>query len=385
MTRKPRGKGPPAREPPLDEYPVEFHAPDLFDDDPDTLPDVTEPPFSLVSTYDAGIIPRVLPLRQVHLLSGASGVGKTALLTWMLKQFVLGDRVFGHPTNPPPYIGIIVADRAWEDHALWLEAVGLDIPHVSFVDDALKLGPRHQRVATLMNAIDKLRLDSGLDDFPDGSLIVVDPIAPFLGGRLNDYDTCAEAMLTLNQQIRKVGLTILGIVHAGKQKNSKEERYTRPQDRILGSTALTAFAGTVLHLAPPTETDSEYHELTWVPHHAASRTFQLTRAETTGLFEWHDANPFPEEVADPRKKEPTEVPERALALLPLIDEVEAIGVDATAAGGTTTNEIVERAAALDPPVPRTTVFRHLESLHRFGFIKKMKHGLWAKVPKGDGA
>jgi hypothetical protein len=346
-------------------------------DDPETLPDAAEFPFR--TAYERGIIPRVLPLEQVHLLSGASGVGKTALLTWMLRQFVQGDQVFGHATNKPSFVRIVVVDRAWADHAMWLDAVGLDLPHVSFVDSGLKLGPRHQRVATLMGVIEQLRSDCGLvDGFPDGSLIVVDPIALFLGGKLNDYDTCGENMLALNQAIIKSGITMLGVVHAGKQKNDSKERYTRPQDRILGSTALTSHAGTVLHLAPPTETDSEFHELTWVPHHAPARTFQLVRGEGTGLFEWHNPDPIPDEPTEPAppKKEKAEVmPERAFVLLPLIGEDVIAGEPV----GTPTIQIVEHAAQLVPPIPRATVFRYLDWLQKFGFVMKMKHGLWTRT------
>ncbi len=352
---------------------------------PDDLPEYEEAPFSAIATYTHGIIPMVLPLRQVHLFSGASGAGKTSVLVWMLRQFITGGKVFGHRTNTPCFVGFVVADRAWDDHALWLEAVGLDVPHVSFVDSDLKLGRRVDRVKTLMNSLDVLVREVGLDDYPDGSLIVVDPIAPFLGGKLNDYDIVAETMLELNQVVRRRGITMIGVVHAGKQKNDPKERYTRPQDRILGSTALTSFAGTVIHLSPPTETNSEYHELTWVPHHAKAETFRLLRNQETGLLMWKpdEGDPFAEgKEIDAEQEASEKVLGRAMALLPMICGPEDDAEDLEAV--TSTAEVLLALSnSPDLPLSRRTVFYYLATLEKAGLIRKVKHGAWRKVAQPE--
>ncbi len=78
---------------------------------------------------------------------------------------------------------------------------------------------------------------------------------------------------------------MIGTAHAAKQKADKNERYLRPQDRILGSTALFGYTDTQMYLAAPDETGSKdgVYTFFWNPHHAPPAAFPLTR-DSEGRF-----------------------------------------------------------------------------------------------------
>ena len=64
-----------------------------------------------------------MPARQVHLLGGSSGAGKTRWLINMLETvWSKGDPVFGHNSHPVPW-AFISGDRDWEDMRRMLESL----------------------------------------------------------------------------------------------------------------------------------------------------------------------------------------------------------------------------------------------------------------------
>lgn len=228
------------------------------------------------------IIPLVLPAGECHGFSGASGAGKTGLVAWMLKRIQLEEPVFGCPTRRPAFTGIITADRTGGSHEKWFGLVSLELPHYSLVDDlnfsTVKLKKKSERILVLEECIAKLNP-------PRDSLLVIDPLALFLGGNLNDYDSCAINLIEINRMCLREAWTILGLLHAGKQTGDPKARYTRPQDRILGSGGgQTGHMGTTFYLAGEAETGEEWAEFTWAPHHAPARTIRLTRSAQDGLL-----------------------------------------------------------------------------------------------------
>lgn len=254
--------------------------------EPSSPPETGPTPSARAAPPD--IIPGVFPAGQVHLFSGASGAGKTAIGADFVARLatsrpVLGDFFIG---RPPAFIGFIAADRTWADHLQWFEIVGLpSIPHYSLIDDQEITGKKirsrkSDRFDLFQSCVEKLCEGPP----PYDALIVVDPISLFLGGNLIDYDRVYSYMVDLSQYCIKHQFTIFGMCHTSKQKGDPKQRYARPQDRINGTTAQTGCAGTVFHLAPPSETDHPWHEFTWVPHHAPAETVHLQRNQD-GLFE----------------------------------------------------------------------------------------------------
>jgi len=286
----------------------------------------------------------------VSLLSGAAGLGKTALLAGMAKAFREGRPVFGHQPTPIAEIGIIVTDRGWDRGArVWFERVGFpEIRHYSMPDDP-SFDPRclrkkFDRTSRLGDFIDKLTL-------PRRSLLFVDPIGLFLGGNLLDYDSCAVACHEIRVLLRNRGLTLIATAHSGKLKADKKDRYARLQDQILGSSALLGFTDTQMVLASPDETGQRFYTFLWLSHLAPPETFLLERNED-GVFE----------LARDTDGGTTA---RILALFP------ADGAE------TTLGELSQLAEAI--PLTMKTVQRALAQLVTTGAVLKVRRGVYRRV------
>jgi hypothetical protein len=222
-----------------------------------------------------------MPFGSISTLSGASGVGKTAFLATMIKAWQDRADLFGFKTNPPPAIGVLACDRPWRDHAKWFEKAGCaPFPHFSLRDEEYnweQLRDSKTVAATFGKLIDLLAL-------PPTSLVIVDPISLFIPGRLFDYKDVAIGMGQIDGELKRRHLTALGIFHVGKQKANATDRYARPQDRILGSTALIGYSETAFYLLDPAECGRRNYEFGIVSHQAKPISLYYDRDPATGLF-----------------------------------------------------------------------------------------------------
>lgn len=297
-------------------------------------------------------LPAIIPFGSISLLSGAAGLGKTALLAGIAKAFRDGTPIFGHQPNTVPAIGFINADRGWAHGAkVWFERAGFpEIRYYSMADDPTfdprSLRKKFERTARLAEFIDKLGL-------PPGSLLLVDPIGLFLGGNLLDYDACAVACHEIRVLLRQRGLTLIATAHAGKLKADKKDRYARLQDQILGSSALLGFSDTQMVLASPEETGLAVYTFLWQSHLAPPETFLLTR-DKDGIF-----RPVERDAEDQRS------PARILALFPE-DGAE-----------TTLGTLAELAEEI--PYTLRTTQRALQQLIAEGQVMKVRRGYYKRV------
>lgn len=231
-------------------------------------------------------IPHILPHGSIATLSGASGVGKTAFLAGFIRNLQLGTDFFGHAVNTPPAIGYIGADRPWRDAEQWFGRANCKpFPNYSLPDDPTfnwnRFRDWKQAPAILNECLDKLQL-------PPGSVVVIDPMPLFIPGRLIDYKDTAVGVRILDAEcLRPRQLTMIGIFHVAKQKANKNDRYLRPQDRILGSGGQVGYSETAMYLMSPDEGDVPYYEIGWVPHQIPAASFKLKRDER-GLFAPYD-------------------------------------------------------------------------------------------------
>ena len=169
-------------------------------------------------------IPSILLGGSINLLAGASGVGKTAFLSRFLWDLVQGRPVFKRQPNPIPKVVILSIDRSWQQSSsAWYRLAGWQddqLAHYCLQDDLTldlnRLRIRAQRISLFRYMLDQVA------PLPFGSLVVTDPIAPFLGGNLMDYDACMVACTQLRRVCRERGITIIGTAHASKQKNDSK-------------------------------------------------------------------------------------------------------------------------------------------------------------------
>lgn len=226
-------------------------------------------------------IPGILPYGSICTLSGETGVGKNALLSEWVARFQTGRSICHHPTQRPTAIGMIAGDRRWRTAKTWLDVAGCTpIAHVSLRDDPAfpwaKLRNNGEVEKVFARVLDQLAL-------PPGGLLIIDPLALFLPGKVNDYKDMAIGLGMLDQVLHPRQLTTLGIFHQSKQSSDPSRGYNRPQDRILGSAAQIGFSDTSMFLMSPTELSIDYYGFGWVPHNAPPETFEFTR-DTAGLF-----------------------------------------------------------------------------------------------------
>jgi len=311
-------------------------------------------------------LPGIFNAGFLSLLSGASGIGKTALIADLARRFRDGDTIAGHQSHAVP-VGYITADRPWDDSRLWFNAVGFpEIRQYSILDDhgfnLDLLGKRGDGPKALASCLDQLQM-------PGPGIIFVDPIALFLGGNLLDYNTVALGCIKLHRQIsRRVHIPhcLVGVCHTAKQKADAKDRYMRPQDRINGSGALLGFTATQITLMSPEEygKGSIYH-LFLNPHHRRPETWYLEKSNETGLFRY---------VGAPVTSPTEQLNDKLLSL---------------------------HAILADPPIPNSvpsimrqlsdvgvtpkTVTRWLHSLEEAGFVIHQGRNSWVKVVQESSA
>ncbi len=321
----------------------------------------------------------ILPGGQVHLFSGASGTGKSALIYQLLAAALNGTDWLGFKLRTTNFVGLITSDRRGDDHQEWLQLLGIEnkIPTYNLIDDhtlsGTKLrtgflgggaglkGMRTNRFDLFTRSVEQLVAKAGLPTnvLPWDTLLIVDPLSLFLGSSLNDYNSAFTHMFDLSQWCVVRGATMIGIVHAGKQRGDPKIRYSRPQDRILGSTAQTSCAGTTLHLAPPTETDEGWSEIVWVPHHAAAGVRRLLRDEK-GLFV----------VAS--DVEATRAEQISLKLLLLFPDLECHRA----------KDLV-REAEMKLGLKRSQTYNYLNLLCNNGMLEVVRRGQYRRRPTGE--
>lgn len=290
-------------------------------------------------------LPGIIQFGSINLLAGAPGVGKTALVVWLLKQLRDGGEIFGRRATAPPMVAYLCIDRGWYVARTWLDRAEFG-PIRSYAladDDTFNLEILHNkraRLAVLKQCLDKLGV------LPVGTVVIIDPLALFLGGNLNDYDTCAIFLVGIRRIIRERGLTVIGLMHASKQKNDKKEQYKRLQDRIVGSTAQHGYADTQMYLASPDETGEKFYTFVWAPHLSPSEAFKLERTEN-GLFA-----PY----GDPRPTLTEQGP--ILSAIP--------GTEAGIGFGDLVTQL--------PDLSRSTIHRYLGHLVEQGVVERVGHG-----------
>lgn len=324
---------------------------------PATVVEFPAPVVALPPIFPPDPIPLILLGGSVNLFAGAPGVGKTAFLARFLRSLYLGHPVFGRQPNPIPKIVVISIDRSWHQSSqLWYRLAGWtdeELSHYCLQDDLefdlTKLRQKGNRLPLLKHALSKL------GNLPLGTLVVIDPIAPFLGGNLMDYDSCMVACTMLRRLCRERGFTLLGVAHSSKQKNDKKEQYRRLQDRIIGSAGQIGYTDTQMYLAAPEETGEPHYTFLWHAHHAPAETFPLGR-ESNGLFV-----PYGEGAAE----------QEAISIL---KELPQDSTDPRWETGVAFGDLI-----VSTGLAKVTIWRHLQAALKDGTVERIGHGKYRKA------
>ena len=181
------------------------------------------------------IIESVMPTREVHLLAGAPGAGKTTHALDILSLVQLGEPVYGYPTHPTGVVWVS-CDRSEDSHIERLES--LSIPAETFPFHAQRDSP---------TTIERVVIACA-SKYPQRKLIFIDGFGSLVPeGKLCDYANVARFLATAGALCQKYDRTILGCVHSSKQKDG--QGYSDPRSQVLGSVAWAGFCDLMLVVA----------------------------------------------------------------------------------------------------------------------------------------
>jgi len=212
-------------------------------------------------------IPGILRYETVNVLSGESGAGKTRLLITWTKQWLTGGHIWKWAVPALPQIAIIGADDHAEDTRWWLEQAGVDPARVKiyqpFEDPNFKRIHQASVFQTARTPATLAALRAAILyclaqlNLQPGALVYFDPITPlFIWGDGNKAKDVAPTLLILKELCKEKHITLIVVVHHGKQKADPKDRYARHEDRVAGSHAVIAFSTTQIWLAAPEEDET---------------------------------------------------------------------------------------------------------------------------------
>jgi hypothetical protein len=175
------------------------------------------------------LIDKILPARQVHLIGGPSGIGKTRWIVHLLKDWLEGKPVLGFKSHPEKMM-YFATDRNEESLEETFQAL-----------DIGTLFPWKSLLNTTQS------IDEIIKSHPDVKLFVFDPIMLFVPDyKYIDYGTVATFLRNLTKLCVKYDVTIIGVVHTAKMKEGA--LFVNPRERLLGSAAWGAYAETLFIL-----------------------------------------------------------------------------------------------------------------------------------------
>lgn len=173
------------------------------------------------------LIDKILPARQVHILCGPSGVGKTRWLNWMYKDWHQGLPVLGYESFPVPSL-YLAKDRNIESLKLTLKSINCE--HM-------------MKYESIMYRKD-IDIENLKDHWPDIKLFFIDPIAKFVkDGKINDYGAVSDFLTKCSYYCQKDDFTIMGSCHAPKAKEG--QLLINPREWTLGSGAWGGYSETM--------------------------------------------------------------------------------------------------------------------------------------------
>lgn len=184
------------------------------------------------------LIDGLLPTREVHLIGGPSGAGKTTLILQMLYDWSRGIPVFGKASRPVPYV-YVACDRSLQSIRATMDRIQIphNFPLISMVDD-----PRFKTFATIREAYPEAKFYF-MDGFPS--------LTP--KGKISDYEIVSGFLTGTTRVCQELDISIAGTGHTTKCKEG--ETFVNPRQRFLGSVAWGGFSDTMM-LIEPAEPDN---------------------------------------------------------------------------------------------------------------------------------
>lgn len=226
------------------------------------------------------LIEGILPSREVHLLGGSSGSGKTTFLFQTIAQWQIGEDVLGHKSYPVPYSYISV-DRS-------LSSVERTLDRLSLKGTITRMVCREELQSSLNLAS---VLNAAQDKYPDSLCYFIEGFQTLVGDRGNSYAAVAAMLGATTALCAERGITIVGVCHSPKLKI--EEGFQHPREMLLGSVAWAAFSDTIITMDKNEKTGIIHVHV--LPRNAAQEEI-LLKFGKNGVLEPPDEATSPKEL-----------------------------------------------------------------------------------------
>jgi RecA-family ATPase len=200
------------------------------------------------------LIDDILPEKEIHLIAGASGAGKT---TWVLQtlynEWQRGKPVLGYASHPGKWV-YVAADRSIV--AVHRRLAALHIPR-----GAIDIIPAWDKSMTLQGIYQEIEQRKPV-------LAVIEAFSSFVGEPGGMFQV-KSYLQNIHNFIRSSGVTVLGIVESPKMK--PHEKYENPRQRVSGVAAWGHFTETVfvIELVNPKAPSSGQRVLYVCSHNSA--------------------------------------------------------------------------------------------------------------------
>ena len=227
------------------------------------------PPPPASSHHQDFLIEGLMPAREVSLIAGPSGVGKTTLLVQVMEWFRAGGLVFGRQAHPAPLV-YVTCDRSQASFKRSLDRH--QIAHDAFPWEV------ERKITTVGEKGDRMKgiLKWMNSKHPEARLLCLDGMGSLVPeGKISDYSIVAEFLKSAQFHCECYDITVLGTVHATKVK--EHENYPNPRQRILGSVAWAAYTDLIVVIDPqdPDDPDSQTRLVSVLPRDDQEFTLKL--------------------------------------------------------------------------------------------------------------
>lgn len=245
--------------------------------EPETQPTPSAP------SHQEMLIDDILPAREIHLVAGPSGAGKTTWLIKMIDQWRQGQSIFMHASHPKPFMYLSL-DRSQAGVRRIFDRLKID--HKNFRLFVPKANSNNQKLslAQLLRGL--------IEHNPDVRVFFVEGFQSRTpDGKMNDYKVVAHFLLELQQICEQYNVTIVGVAHASKAK--QDEKYLNPRERVNGTVAWAAYSETIIVIEPedPDDPQNVNRRVMILPRNAREQVFLMENKDGTLVEKTSVQNP----------------------------------------------------------------------------------------------
>jgi hypothetical protein len=207
------------------------------------------------------IIDQLFPSREVHIIAGPSGAGKT---TWALQTLVWhwqkGEDVLGFKSYPVPWF-YISSDRSLQSVHATMKRLGISSEEF-MLTSAVDAGIHD--MTYVMKAMFKAN--------PRPKLLYIDGLLNLLPDKVhpNDNKSVCKWLADQTRRCQLEDITIIGSLHSPKMK--RDEWYDNARQRISGGASWAGYADTIVLMELEDSSDPmkrDHRRLTILPRNHA--------------------------------------------------------------------------------------------------------------------